>query len=135
MLNLVIRQARRRLEVRLDGYRSSAASEVRKRASKIRKLFALTKEDDVRQYVNTYRREFESTPARRSPRRSKIQRPRHPAIKRKHALPSAVKKAKQAKSKSEAAEYHKLLALRIREQRERRSESLPSVARLSIQKA
>lgn len=29
-----------------------------KRASKIRKLFNLGKEDDVRKYVNTYRRTF-----------------------------------------------------------------------------
>lgn len=29
-----------------------------KRASKIRKLFNLSKEDDVRKYVNTYRRTF-----------------------------------------------------------------------------
>lgn len=29
-----------------------------KRASKIRKLFNLKKEDDVRTYVNTYRRKF-----------------------------------------------------------------------------
>ena len=29
-----------------------------KRASKIRKLFALSKEDDVRKYVNTYRRKY-----------------------------------------------------------------------------
>jgi hypothetical protein len=31
-----------------------------KRASKIRKLFNLTKDDDVTKYVNTYRRSFES---------------------------------------------------------------------------
>lgn len=31
-----------------------------KRASKIRKLFNLTKDDDVRKYVNTYRRKFTS---------------------------------------------------------------------------
>jgi small subunit ribosomal protein S6e len=31
-----------------------------KRATKIRKLFNLTKEDDVRKYVNTYRRSFVS---------------------------------------------------------------------------
>lgn len=31
-----------------------------KRASKIRKLFNLTKDDDVRKYVNTYRRNFTS---------------------------------------------------------------------------
>lgn len=29
-----------------------------KRASKIRKLFNLSKDDDVRKYVNTYRRNF-----------------------------------------------------------------------------
>ena len=32
-----------------------------KRASKIRKLFNLSKEDDVRKYVNTYRRTFVSS--------------------------------------------------------------------------
>jgi hypothetical protein len=32
-----------------------------KRATKIRKLFNLTKEDDVRKYVNTYRRTFVSS--------------------------------------------------------------------------
>jgi hypothetical protein len=31
-----------------------------KRATKIRKLFNLTKDDDVRKYVNTYRRTFVS---------------------------------------------------------------------------
>ncbi|KAF3505544.1 hypothetical protein F2Q69_00002983 [Brassica cretica] len=31
------------------------------RASKIRKLFNLTKDDDVRKYVNTYRRKFTNT--------------------------------------------------------------------------
>ena len=31
-----------------------------KRASKIRKLFNLSKDDDVRKYVNTYRRTFET---------------------------------------------------------------------------
>merc|ERR1711906_96616 len=95
-----------------------------KRASKVRKLFNLTKEDDVRQYVNTYRREFESATGKKKSKAPKIQRLVTPlVIKRKHAR-AAAKKVKQAKSKAEAAEYHKVLALRIREQRERRSESL-----------
>ena len=56
-----------------------------KRASKIRKLFALTKEDDVRQYVNTYRREFESATGEEV-KAPKIQRLVTPlVIKRKHA--------------------------------------------------
>lgn len=36
----------------------------------------------------------------------------------------AIKKERVAKSKAEAAEYQKLLALRLKEQREHRSESL-----------
>ncbi|RRT44013.1 hypothetical protein B296_00028219 [Ensete ventricosum] len=72
-----------------------------KRASKIRKLFNLSKEDDVRKYVNTYRRTFTTKSAR-----------------------IAEKKKRIAKAKSEAAEYQKLLATRMKEQRERRSESL-----------
>jgi small subunit ribosomal protein S6e len=32
-----------------------------KRATKIRKLFNLSKDDDVRKYVNTYRRTFVSS--------------------------------------------------------------------------
>ena len=105
-----------------------------KRASKIRKLFALTKEDDVRQYVNTYRREFESATGKKRSKAPKIQRLVTPlVIKRKHAR-TAAKKAKQAKSKAEAAEYHKVLALRIREQRERRSESLAKRRASSVAK-
>merc|ERR1711990_282139 len=46
-----------------------------KRASKIRKLFALTKDDDVRKYVNTYRREFESATGKKKSKAPKIQRP------------------------------------------------------------
>jgi small subunit ribosomal protein S6e len=36
----------------------------------------------------------------------------------------AVKKRKQEKAKAEAAEYHKLVLARLKEQRERRSESM-----------
>ena len=45
-----------------------------KRASKIRKLFALEKTDDVRKYVNTYRREFESATGKKKSKAPKIQR-------------------------------------------------------------
>ncbi|KAF8379047.1 hypothetical protein HHK36_028474 [Tetracentron sinense] len=87
-----------------------------KRASKIRKLFNLSKEDDVRKYVNTYRRTFTTkagtvlfdTPINAYKKRARI----------------AEKKRRIAKAKSEAAEYQKLLASRLKEQRERRSESL-----------
>merc|ERR1712216_889926 len=95
-----------------------------KRASKVRKLFNLSKDDDVRKYVNTYHREFESATGKKKSKAPKIQRlitadrlRRKKTEKNEHA-------AKIAKSKAEAAEYQKLLAHRLKEARERRSESL-----------
>ncbi|WIA16941.1 hypothetical protein OEZ86_014122 [Tetradesmus obliquus] len=94
-----------------------------KRASKIRKLFNLTKDDDVRKYVNTYRRTFESNGKKHS-KAPKIQRLVTPETLQRKRRKAAVKKAKHEKSRTEAAEYHKLLVQRLKEQRERRSESL-----------
>lgn len=94
-----------------------------KRASKIRKLFNLSKEDDVRKYVNTYRRTFEKNGKKHS-KAPKIQRLVTPlTLQRKRRLAS-LKKRSLERSKAQAAEYHKLLVQRIKEQRERRSESL-----------
>eukprot|EP00199_Chlamydomonas_sp_CCMP681_P005624 CAMPEP_0119105854 /NCGR_PEP_ID=MMETSP1180-20130426/3702_1 /TAXON_ID=3052 ORGANISM="Chlamydomonas cf sp, Strain CCMP681" /NCGR_SAMPLE_ID=MMETSP1180 /ASSEMBLY_ACC=CAM_ASM_000741 /LENGTH=252 /DNA_ID=CAMNT_0007091023 /DNA_START=67 /DNA_END=825 /DNA_ORIENTATION=+ len=95
-----------------------------KRASKIRKLFNLTKDDDVRKYVNTYRRSFETKAGKKHSKAPKIQRLITPlTLQRKRRLAS-LKKAGLEKSKSQAADYHKLLVQRLKEQRERRSESL-----------
>lgn len=95
-----------------------------KRASKIRKLFNLQKGDDVRKYVNTYRREIKKKEEKTRSKAPKIQRLVTPqTIQRKRHLRS-IKKAGVEKSKAEAAEYHKLLMQRIKEARERRSESL-----------
>merc|ERR1712070_476725 len=95
-----------------------------KRASKIRKLFNLEKDDDVRKYVNTYRRNFETKTGKKQSKAQKVQRLVTPlTLRHKRAL-ACVKKTRFAKAKSEAAEYQKLIALRIKEQRERRSESL-----------
>ncbi|KAB5557077.1 hypothetical protein DKX38_007986 [Salix brachista] len=95
-----------------------------KRASKIRKLFNLSKEDDVRKYVNTYRRTFTTKAGKKVSKAPKIQRLVTPlTLQRKRARISD-KKKRIAKAKSEAAEYHKLLATRLKEQREHRSESL-----------
>ncbi|KAF6264833.1 ribosomal protein S6e-domain-containing protein [Scenedesmus sp. NREL 46B-D3] len=94
-----------------------------KRASKIRKLFNLGKDDDVRKYVNTYRRTFESNGKKHS-KAPRIQRLVTPETLQRKRRKAAVKKAKHEKSRTEAAEYHKLLVQRLKEQRERRSESL-----------
>ncbi|KAF9687336.1 hypothetical protein SADUNF_Sadunf02G0083100 [Salix dunnii] len=104
-----------------------------KRASKIRKLFNLSKEDDVRKYVNTYRRSFTTKSGKKVSKAPKIQRLVTPlTLQRKRARISD-KKKRIAKAKSEAAEYQKLLATRLKEQRERRSESLAKKrSRLSV---
>ena len=95
-----------------------------KRASKIRKLFALSKEDSVFPYVNSMRREFESATGKKKSKAQKVQRVVTPLTLQRKRARAAVKKAKIAKSKAEAGEYHKLLQMRIKEQRERRSESI-----------
>mmetsp|Transcript_28388 Transcript_28388/g.45440 ORF Transcript_28388/g.45440 Transcript_28388/m.45440 type:complete len:249 (+) Transcript_28388:91-837(+) len=95
-----------------------------KRASKIRKLFALTRTDDVKKYVNTYRREFESATGKKKSKAPKIQRLVSPQTRQRKRHEVSVKKVAMAKSQAEAQDYHKLLALRLKETRERRSESL-----------
>jgi small subunit ribosomal protein S6e len=125
VLNLVITKMG---DAELPGLTDKEVPRMRgpKRASKIRKLFNLTKEDDVKKYVNTYRREAESkkSPGKKHSKCPKIQRLVTPiCLQRKRAI-SAIKKNKITKGKAEAAEYHKLLSLRLKEQKERRSESL-----------
>jgi small subunit ribosomal protein S6e len=94
-----------------------------KRASKIRKMFNLTKEDDVRHYVKIYGRkiEKEGKTTIKCPRIQRLVTPQK--LQRKRAR-KAEKMAKIAKKKSEQATYHKLLMTRLKEERERRSESL-----------
>jgi hypothetical protein len=76
--------------------------------SQIRKLFNLGKDDDVRKYVNTYRRTFESNGKKHS-KAPRIQRLVTPETLQRKRRKAAVKKAKHEKSRTEAAEYHKLL--------------------------
>ncbi|KAK6923362.1 Ribosomal protein S6e [Dillenia turbinata] len=95
-----------------------------KRASKIRKLFNLSKEDDVRKYVNTYRRTFTTKSGKKCSKAPKIQRLVTPLTLQRKRSRIAEKKKRIAKAKADAAEYQKLLATRLKEQRERRSESL-----------
>merc|ERR1711978_242187 len=92
-----------------------------KRASKIRRLFNLTKEDDVRQYV--VRRPLaakEGKPA--TSKAPKIQRLVTPLVlqRKRHRL--ADKRKRAVKKRDEAAEYAKLLAARLKEAKERKHE-------------
>ncbi|KAL5538906.1 hypothetical protein UlMin_046118 [Ulmus minor] len=95
-----------------------------KRASKIRKLFNLSKEDDVRKYVNTYRRTFTTKAGKKVSKAPKIQRLVTPLTLQRKRSRIAEKKKRIARAKAEAADYQKLLASRLKEQRDRCSESL-----------
>ncbi|GIL71352.1 hypothetical protein Vretimale_2751 [Volvox reticuliferus] len=95
-----------------------------KRASKIRKMFNLSKEDDVRKYVTIYARERKDKNGKVHRKCPKIQRLVTPAALQRKRARKSLKKRQHEKNKAEAAEYHKLLMQRLKEQRERRSESL-----------
>ncbi len=94
-----------------------------KRASKIRKMFNLTKDDDVRHYVKIYGKKVEKD-GKTSVKCPKIQRLVTPQVLQRKRARAAVKRERVVTKKAEAAEYHKLLVSRLKEQRERRSESL-----------
>jgi small subunit ribosomal protein S6e len=99
-----------------------------KRASKIRKLFNLSKDDDVRKYANTYRKErkprvkdgktikrYKTVRVQRlvTPRRIQHKRQEH-----------AKRAAQVVKTRKEAADYAKLLKKRNLEAKERRASQI-----------
>jgi len=93
-----------------------------KRASKIRKLFNLKKEDDVRKYV--IRRELPAKEGKKKRTKApKIQRLVTPERLQRKRRALAVKKRRSTKNKAEAADYAKLVAQRRKEGREKRKES------------
>jgi len=78
-----------------------------KRATRIRKLFALTKEDDVRRFVIRRKIEKEGKPVRyKAP---KIQRLVTDARLRRKRVYKAHKKARWERTKAAVADYHKVL--------------------------
>lgn len=93
-----------------------------KRASKIRKLFALQKEDDVRKYVIRREVPAKSDDKKPSSKAPKIQRLVTPISLQRKRHRMALKKTRQLKAKTEAAAYQKLVARRQKEQREKRAE-------------
>jgi small subunit ribosomal protein S6e len=101
-----------------------------KRANKIRSLFNLTKDDDVRKYV--IRRQVEKN-GKTFTKAPKIQRLVTPlTLQRKRKL-KAVKKLALEKSKEEASKYAQLLAIRLKEKNEKKHE-LHQKRRLSSHK-
>lgn len=92
-----------------------------KRASKIRKLFNLTKEDDVRAHV--IRRKLPAKEGKKPQTKVvKIQRLITPRVLQHKRFKLALKKKRFAKQKESAAEYAKLLAQRRKESKAKRDE-------------
>jgi len=87
-----------------------------KRASKIRKLYGLTKDDDVRKYV--VRRTVTKEGKKPYTKAPKIQRLVTPVVlqRKRHRL--ALKRERALKEKRLAAEYHKMLTQRRAEKRQ-----------------
>jgi ribosomal protein S6E (S10) len=92
-----------------------------KRASKIRKLFNLDKEDDVRKCVVKRTFEKKGKQVTKSP---KIQRLVTPLMLQRKRARNAAKMAAINESKAAAGEYAKLKAQRVKEQKEARRSAL-----------
>ena len=89
-----------------------------KRANNIRKLFNLTKEDDVRQYVIA--REFTNKKGKSVRKAPKIQRLVTPLTLQRKRARKAEKMNSVLRNKEEAAAYKKVVAQRLAEQKEAR---------------
>ena len=101
-----------------------------KRANKIRKLFNLGKEDDVRQYV--IRRPLPVQEGQKAKSKApKIQRLVTPQRLQRRRRLMADKKKRVLKNREDQAEYHKLLAKHAKELREKRQELLAKRRRQS----
>ncbi|XP_035584179.1 40S ribosomal protein S6-like [Zalophus californianus] len=104
-----------------------------KRASRIHKLFNLSKEDDVRQYV--VRKPLNKEGKKPRTKAPKIQRLVTPRVLQHKWRHIALKKQCTKKNKEEAAEYAKLLAKRMKEVKEKRQEQIVERWRLSSLRA
>lgn len=89
-----------------------------KRASKIRKLFALSKDDDVRKYVVA--RKFETKKGKSITKAPKIQRLITPLVLQRKRARKAEKKTAVEKAKTEAIEYNRIKTIRMSEQKDAR---------------
>ncbi|SPP89657.1 40S ribosomal protein S6 [Drosophila guanche] len=93
-----------------------------KRASKIRKLFSLSKEDDVRGFV--VRRPLPAKDNKKATSKApKIQRLITPVVLQRKHRRIALKKKRQTASKEAAADYAKLLVQRKKESKAKREEA------------
>ncbi|XP_034871005.1 40S ribosomal protein S6-like [Mirounga leonina] len=103
------------------------------RASRSRKLFNLSKEDDVRQYV--VRKPLNKEGKKPRTKAPRIQHLVTPRVLQHKCWRIALKKQHTQENKEEAAEYAKLLAKRMKEAKEKRQEQIAKRRRLSSLRA
>jgi small subunit ribosomal protein S6e len=101
-----------------------------KRASKIRKLFNLSKDDDVRQYV--VRRIIEKEGKKPKSKAPKIQRLITPSVLQRKRHRMALKRRRALKNREEAAQYHKLTQQRKKQKQAERNARRRSSASRTI---
>ncbi|XP_042696023.1 LOW QUALITY PROTEIN: 40S ribosomal protein S6-like [Centrocercus urophasianus] len=104
-----------------------------KRASRIRKLFNLSKEDDVCQYV--VRKFLNKEGKKKRTKAPKIQQLVTPRVLQHQCRRIALKKQRTQKNKEKAADYTKLLAKRMKEAEEKRQEQIAKRCQLSSLRA
>jgi ribosomal protein S6E (S10) len=102
-----------------------------KRANKIRKMFNLSKEDDVRKFVVT--REVKTKKGKTLRKRPKIQRLVTPVTLQRKRAYTAAKRSYAAKAKDEASAYAALLKVRTAEKR-KESQARKSSRKESVKK-
>ena len=95
-----------------------------KRANNIRKLFTLEKADDVRGYVDMFRRKFDGKNGKSNNKAPKIQRLITPVMLQRKRRRFAEKLKAREHAQREAAEYQRLFLKRQKEAREARQSSI-----------
>ncbi|XP_014444507.1 40S ribosomal protein S6-like [Tupaia chinensis] len=104
-----------------------------RRTSRIRKLFSLSKEDNVHQYVGRKPLHKEGKkPRTKAPKIQHLVTPRVLQHQRRRIAP---KKQRTQQNKEEAAEYAQLLAKRLKRAKEKRQEQIAKRCRLSSLRA
>jgi len=89
-----------------------------KRASKIRKLFQLGRQDDVRRYVVAYRRKIEKPGKKTKYKSPKIQRLITPKVISRRKRELILKRRRVMRGRAEAERYNKLIAAKEKAKRE-----------------
>jgi len=104
-----------------------------KRASKIRKLFNLTKDDDIKEF--NIKRKIVKDGQKPYYKKPKIQRLITPQRLQRKRREKAEKKARYVKSSAEAKHYNEIISARLKEQKEKRAATIAKRRSASTKKS